>query len=115
MADIIAELASLTATGAEGEIIYGIFNDPVHMEPLFANGMIHPNLRQPILDDPLWSTPSAPAAKRFMLHTNEERVREGKTEMYGNTILRERTLSPWRDIKGAELEAIDEGRRPNNR
>lgn len=112
---VIAELAALTATGRDGEIIYGIFNDPEFFEPRFKDGTLHPALRDVILKDPLWSTPSASAAKRFMLWTNEERDAQGKTAQEGHAILRERVLSPWEDVTGAELEEIDEGRRPTGR
>jgi hypothetical protein len=112
---VIEELASLTATGREGEIIYGIFNDQEFFEPRFADGTLHPALRELLLRDPLWSTPSAPAAKRYMLWANAQRDEQGTAEKEGYTVLRKRTLTPWEDVKGQELEEIDEGRRPNNR
>lgn len=113
---VIEELTALAAADSgTGEIIYGIFNDPEFFEPRFADGTLHPALREIILKDPLWSTPSAPAAKRYMLWTNESRDAEGKTEREGHAILRERTLTPWRTISKSELEEIDEGRRPTGR
>ena len=111
---VVNELVTLTA-GGETEIIYGIFNDPEFFEPRFADGTLHPALREILLKDPLWATPSAPAAKRYMLWTNEDRDAQGKTEREGNAILRTRTLSPWHTLTKEELEEIDEGRRPNNR
>jgi hypothetical protein len=95
------------------ETLYGIFNDPEFFEPRFASGEIHPHLREKILDEPLWTSDVAGAAKRFMLYNNEIRARQGTLHLDGMLILREQVVlrHPWRDIKDAELDAIDEGRR----
>lgn len=97
------------------EDTYGVFNDPEFFDPKFDSGEIHPALREKILEEPLWASTVAGAAKRFMLWTNEEREKHGLHHENGFTILRVQTVTrtPYRDVKGAELDAIDEGRRPN--
>lgn len=107
---VIEEIATALK---EGDTIYGIFNDPAFFEPKFQSGELHPVLRENILDTPLYTTPGASEAKRYMTWQNEQRASEGTVQKYGNTILRTRDLTPWRDVKGAELEAIDDGRRAN--
>lgn len=106
-------LNELIQTGKEGETIYGIFNDPEFFEPKFQRGEIHSSMREVFLETPLWTTPSASAAKRYMIWTNGERSSQGTLQTYGEAVLRTRDLTPWRDIKGTELDAIDDGRRAN--
>lgn len=108
---VAEELANAVNSVEEPEVIYGIFNDPAFLEPMFAEGKLHLVLREKLLDEALWTTPDASAAKRYMLWTNEQRTELGTIRQFGATILRTRTLTPWRSLQGAETDAIDEGRR----
>lgn len=99
--------------GTVTETEYAVFNDPDFLEPRFASGELHQDLREPLLDNPLWVGPTDSAAKRFMLFQNDQRAMNGKFTEYGFTVLRKRSLTrtPWVRVEGAELDAIDEGRR----
>lgn len=101
--------------GPKVETLYGIFNDPQFFEHRFASGEIHPALREKILEEPLWTTDVAGPAKRFMIYQNEQRAERGQLHKDGLTILKEQQVirHPWREIKGQELDDIDEGRRAN--
>lgn len=100
------------------DITYGVFNDPAYFEPRFARGEIHPLLREQILEKPMFESALPGPAKRFMNWANTQRLEEGGPDRVardGYVILREQRVikEPWRTIEGAELEAIDDGRRPN--
>lgn len=118
MLDNPQNIAEVLATPPKGDVVaeeYAIFNDPKHFEPLFASGQIHPMLREKLLEEPLWFSPVAGAAKRFMLWTNDQRSLSGDFVTHGFAVLRRRTVTttPWEDVTGADLDAIDEGRRAN--
>lgn len=99
----------------EEEMLYGVFNDPEVLEPMFASGRLHPFLREKLLEEPLWTSPLPGPAKRFMKWTNEQRAMNPVNNM-GQAVLREQRIvrTPWRTIEGTELEAINDGRRANS-
>lgn len=100
------------------EEVWAVFNDPALFEPRFASGQLHPMLREQLLETPLFSSSLPGAAKRFMNWTNTERAEKGGPDAIardGYAILRHQTItrSAWRTVEGAELDAIEDGRRPN--
>jgi len=120
--DHLEQFALLNTTtppeGDESPAVRGewaVFNDPDFLGPRFDRGEIHPALREKLLEEPMHILDVEGTGKRVMLHINEQRRLYGKLATEGPAILRSRTVTttPWRTIEGEELEAIDEGRRPN--
>lgn len=100
------------------EEMWGVFNDPAHFEPRFTSGQLHPMLREQLLDTPLFTSALPGPAKRFKNWTDNDRFEKGGPDRVardGYTVLRVQrvTKTAWRLVEGAELEAIDDGRRPN--
>jgi hypothetical protein len=107
-----------TTTDVDAPVLieeWAVFNDPDFLGPRFERGEIHPALREKLLEEPLFMAAIPGSAKRFMLWTNEQRRLGGKLALEGEAILRTRTITqpPFRTVTGEELDAIDEGRRPN--
>lgn len=94
---------------------WAVFNDPAFWEPKFASGEVHPELRENILERPLWSTELPGAAKRYQQYYNDQRKEFGQLATAGPVILRVQriTKEPWRTVEGQEWEDIDDGRKPN--
>src|SRR5688572_3380012 len=118
--DIPVELSAVLAADPPKDAtvvqeFYGVFNDAEFLEPRFASGEIHPMLRDKILDEPLFTSPVAGAAKRFMLWTNDQRAIHGNFLKEGWAVLQKQTVTttPWTKVEGQELDDIDEGRKPN--
>lgn len=108
------QMLTVNDDGSMTETEYAVFNDPEILEPMFASGQIHEGLRDKLLEEPLWVGTTDGAAKRFMNYQNDQRAANGQFVTYGFTKLRKRTLTrtPWQPVEGAELDDIDDGRRP---
>src|SRR5690349_22952502 len=91
---------------------WGVFNDPDFWEPKFASGEMHEELREVVLERPLFVSDVAGEAKRYQQFFNLQRTEHGQMEFAGPLILQmQRVIRyPWRKIEGAEWEAIDDGR-----
>lgn len=91
---------------------WGVFNDPAFYEPRFANGELHPQLRE-LIEAPLWVTEVPAPAKRYAELQNQKRTEEGKVPVEGLVKLRMRKIveAPWRTVEGAEYDQIDDGKR----
>lgn len=101
--------------GAETAEEWSVWNDPDFFNPRFASGEVHPALKDKILGEPLYVSAIPGSAKRYLLWTNELRRENGKVAVEGEAILRMRlvTRGARNRVQGAELDAIDEGRRAN--
>lgn len=118
--DTPVELASVLSAPPpleQGETIeeWGVFNDPAVLGPRFDSGEIHPQLREELLETPLWTSPIAGAAKRYQEYHNRQRAESGNFLKEGWLILRTRTItrSGWRKIEKDEWDEIDNGKRAN--
>lgn len=116
----LTAFAVLNSTGhdihdAETVEEWSVWNDPDFFNPRFADGTIHPALKDKILGEPLYVSEIPGSAKRYMLWANELRREHGKTAVEGEVILRMRevTHGARRRVEGLELDMIDEGRRAN--
>lgn len=94
---------------------WSVWNDPDFFESKFADGSIHPALRDKILGEPLFTSAVPGSAKRFQKWTNETRRERGDIASQGEAILRMRTISQSarRRVQGDEWDEIDDGRRAN--
>lgn len=103
------------ASDAVVEEEWGIFNDPEFWEPKFASGEMHEELREVILERPLWTSPLPGPAKRYQEYNNQQRIDLGQVAMAGPLVLKVQrvTREKWRTVSGQEWEDIDDGRRPN--
>jgi|SRR5688572_7424119 hypothetical protein len=112
----LAHVLAAPVPADQDEVIeeWGVYNDPTFYEPRFANGELHPMLRDKI-EEPMWTSPVPGAAKRYMLWVNEQRAKQGSFLTEGWALLRMRTItkSALRTVTGEELESIEDGRRPN--
>lgn len=97
--------------------LWGIFNDPQFFEPRFADGTIHPMLREKLLEEPLWTSDMPGPAKRFVEWQNRDRTEQGRIEREGPVILRVQEVirKPWRTVTGQEYNDINDGRAPSGR
>ena len=117
--DVPTDLSAILASGppqdqVTTEELWIVVNDEEFLEPRFASGEIHPLLREKIME-PMYFSPIPGPAKRYMLWTNEGRANSGAFIKEGWAVLKVQTVArtPFRTVTGAELEEIDEGRRPN--
>lgn len=119
--DDLQQLLSANNRPAEGvpvvEEEWGVFNDPDFFEPKFAKGEVDENLRELILDRPLWTSPIPGPAKRYQQYFNDQRRDFGQLPTAGPVILRVQKIvrEPWRTVTGAEYDAIDDGKAPSGR
>ena len=120
MADI-HELINAAQTLKPGEAVtsqeWGVFNDPDFWKPKFDAGEIHADLREKIIDEPLFTSPIPGPAKRYQEYYNKQREEFNQVETAGYTVLRVQTVTrePWRTVSGQEWDDIDDGKRPNGR
>lgn len=97
---------------------YGAFNDPAYFEPRFASGELHPDLRENLLDKPLWASPIPGPCMRYVAFYNDERRKDpAQHAVIGDMIMKVQVVErqPWRVVTETEKESIDDGRRAYGR
>lgn len=105
-------MASPSPDETKTETWYAVFNDPAKIDAQVALGM--PEDLADKLREPLHQTLSPAAAKRYWMWTNENRDEHPELlAQSGYALLKKQnvTTTPWVTVEGAELAAIDEGRR----
>src|SRR5688572_23630963 len=96
---------------------WGVFNDPDFWGPKFASGEMHEELREVVLERPLFVSETAGEAKRYQQFFTLQRTEHGQLDFAGPLVLRTQRVvrHPWRTVTGAEWDEIDDGRRPSGR